>query len=221
MRPSSAPRAHRDPAFLVVKLGRIDESHVQPLNDLVRDIRRETDHDVPWFDPAGGGVRARALLLYEAPSAQATGSSGQRAKRGSGIISVDNDDKTAENSWHLYREARLDRNLIAAWNVVPWYVGTDTKIRGATDDDLQDAQPYLDRLIRLLPDLRVVLAVGNPARDGWLRYLRQPSSPLIPTLACPHPSGTNMNTRPHLRADVLEALRRVALAISDQPEQRA
>lgn len=216
MTPVSMPRAHRNPTFLAEKLARIDESHVGPLNGLVRDIKAEIGGEVPWFDPDSGGVHARALLLYEAPGARATGPSGPRGRAvGSGVISPDNNDATAENSWLLYQEANLARHLTVVWNIVPWYIGTPTAIRGANSDDVADAQPYLDRLIRLLPDLRVVVALGDNARDGWLRYLLREDAPLLPTLACPHPSPRVLQVRPAHRKLILAALNRVTLIVAD------
>lgn len=47
MTASDSARRHRNPDFLSAKLSRIDEPHVAPLNDFVRDIRAETGGEVP------------------------------------------------------------------------------------------------------------------------------------------------------------------------------
>lgn len=48
---------------------------------------------------------------------------------GSGFISCDNDDPTATNMWTLLNEAGIDRGSdYVAWNVVPWYIGTETGV---------------------------------------------------------------------------------------------
>lgn len=207
---SNRPRMHRDPDFLAAKHALMNEAHVRPLNALAHEIREETGGEVPLFDPAGGGIHSTALFLLEAPGARATGAAGPRAAlKGSGIISPDNNDQTAENSWHLYREASLDTSAVAIWNIVPWYVGSTTKIRAARRDDIAAAQPYLHRLMRLLPEVRVVLTIGDKARDGWLRYLLRQDSVLLPTLACPHPSPQVLNVHPDYRDLILSALRRV------------
>jgi len=208
------PRAHRDPAFLAAKLARIDERHIAPLNTLAQRIRQDTGGEVPWFDPDTGGIHARAVLLLEAPGARATGASGPRgAAHGSGIISPDNNDQTAENSWRLYQQAGLPRDRIAVWNIVPWYLGTVTKVRSANRDDVAAAQPYLNRFIGLLPDLRVVLTLGAAARDGWLRYLLTDDATLVPTLACPHPSPQVLNVNLQARVVILQALRKITRLI--------
>lgn len=207
---ASSPKAHGNPDFLAAKIARIDDPHVRPLNDLVRQWRTETGGEVPWFDPDSGGVHARALFLYEAPGARSTGPSGPRKQAaGSGIISPDNNDASAENSWLLYRDANLPRHHTVVWNIVPWYLGTTRRIRNPDADDLALAQPYLDRLLRVLPALRVVVAFGDKARDGWLRYLLRPDAALLPTLACPHPSPRVLRTRPQQQDLILAALNRV------------
>jgi uracil-DNA glycosylase len=104
--------------------------------------------------------------------------------------------------WHLLREAGVDRARdVITWNIVPWYIGDDRKIRPADSQDLLEARPYLEELIALLPHLEVVVLLGKHAQRGWQR-LRLP----VPSLATPHPSPTNLNTRPHSRAQVLATL---------------
>ena len=111
---------HRDRAFLAAKLAHVQDPHIAPLNDLASDIRAGTGMEVPLFDPASGGVHAKALLLLEAPGARATGATGPRAAAGgSGIISADNNDQTAANAWTLYRDAGLNVADLVIWNVVP------------------------------------------------------------------------------------------------------
>ncbi len=208
---SQAPRAHRDPVFLAAKVARLREPHVAPLNDLADRIGVETGMAVPAFDPDSAGINARSLFLFEAPGARSTAAAGPRAAaKGSGIISPDNNDGTAENMWRLHEAAGLARTSTLAWNIVPWYVGTDTKIRPVERDDLQAAAPYLAALIALLPDLRVVVTFGDKPRQGWFRYLLHDDAPLLPTLAVPHPSPLSLNPHPENRDLILRALRRVA-----------
>ncbi|MFE9649160.1 hypothetical protein ACFYO0_34600 [Streptomyces sp. NPDC006365] len=49
-------------------------------------------------------------------------------RSGSGIISIDNDDPTAQNCWTLPAEAVLPYRESVHWNVVPWYPGTADRI---------------------------------------------------------------------------------------------
>jgi hypothetical protein len=210
------PRAHADPAFLAAKIARLDEPHVKPLNDLVRAICKETGGEVPWFDPDTGGVDSRALLLHEAPGRRARARTGSRGSaNGSGIISLDNNDVSAANSWCLYQEAGLPRELVVPWNIVPWYLGSAVKIRAAKKDDVAEAQPYLAWLIALLPGLRIVVALGGAARDGWLRYLTSDDSCLLPTLACPHPGAQSINPNPQNRETIRRVFTKTAAMVRD------
>ena len=114
-------------------------------------------------DPDSGGVHATVLFLLENPGPQAS------AERGSGFISIDNNDGSAENFFRLHVEAELPRHRFVNWNVVPWYqAASATSTANATRTDVEDARPWLDRLIHLLPDLRLVITIGAAARDGWM-----------------------------------------------------
>jgi len=207
---SQAPRAHRDPAFLAAKLARLHEPHVAPLQDLADRIAAETGLAAPAFDPDSAGIHTRSLFLFEAPGARSTGTAGPRAAaKGSGIISPDNNDGSAENMWRLHEAAGLSRTSTLAWNIVPWYVGSDRKIRAVSPQDLEDSAQYLAMLIALLPELRLVVTFGDKPRRGWFRYLLHGDAPLLPTLAVPHPSPLSLNPHPENRDLILRALQRV------------
>lgn len=194
------PRSLRQPDLLAARLGRIDEPHVGPLNGWVRDLRRRLGATsiVPWFDPADGGVNAQILWLLEAPGPKAT-----TERRGSGIISCDNNDGTAENTWRLRTEAGVDRRLVVHWNVIPAYLGTDTKIRAWDPTDVASAGPLLVELLDQLPKLRCVILGGGAAQQAWADHA--PRGLQVEVIECPHPSPTNINTRPGNRELVLAA----------------
>lgn len=156
------------------------------------------DRDVPHFDPTQASVDARVLLLLEAP-----GRRGATVRRGSGFISPDNNDATAHNTWTLMKEAGLDRRYCLNWNVVPWYVGTDTKLSNPRSPELREAGPATRELLGLLLDLRVIVLLGDKAHAAWTALrIQQP-----PAFAAPHPSRQNLNSRPHYRPLILDALR--------------
>jgi uracil-DNA glycosylase len=57
----------------------------------------------------------------------------------------------------------MDRRRTVTWNVVPWYIGSGTKIRAATGTDLGAGRPALVRLLSLLPRLKAIVLLGRKA----------------------------------------------------------
>lgn len=139
---------------------------------------------MPWFDPADGGVDARILWLLEAPGPRST------EQCGSGIISCDNNDGAAENTWRTRREAGVDRRHVVHWNVIPYYIGDETKVRAWLQGDVAHAGPLLKELVDLLPHLRAVILGGKAAQEGWRGH--RPQGTTLRDFACPHPSVTNV-----------------------------
>ena len=157
---SNRPRMHKPGSgFLAAKVARLWEPHIAPVNHFVEQIRAErgTEH-VPYIDPDTGGVAAKVLLVLE--SAAIT------AALGSGMLSADNADATAENVWKAYAATTMPRTWALHWNAVPWYVGTSKKNAAVVTSQALEGQPYLIRLVDLLPDLRVVVAAGKWAQLG-------------------------------------------------------
>jgi hypothetical protein len=142
------PRAHRLPSVVRDKLARLDDEDMAQLSALARRIGARYG-DVPWVDPASGRIRTRVLCLVESP-----GPMSARTSRGSGIISVDNDDQTAANNFRALAEAGPPRHLAMNWNAVPWHLDA---VRRPTAAEIREAVPWLVELLRLLRDLRVVV----------------------------------------------------------------
>lgn len=210
--PTTAPRSLRDPVFLTARLKAVRTGpSVRPLNDWVADLRERLGQgeSVPWFDPASGGVEARSLFLLEAPGRTAGGSEGGLRRTGSGIISVDNNDPTAQNCWLLRREARLPYEHSLHWNIVPWYLGTADRITTAGRTEVQRAVPFLHEVISLLPKLEVVVPMGRSAQAGWAAYVAR-YAPAVRTLATWHPSPRGLASRPAARPEILRTMREVA-----------
>ncbi|MFT4470847.1 uracil-DNA glycosylase [Arthrobacter sulfonylureivorans] len=208
----NSPRAHRHRAEVDRKLALLDEPHVKDLNDWVRDLNRmRAGHQaaaeslVPWFDPSGGGIYARILFLLEAPGSRSS------ASRGSGLISIDNNDATAANCFTLAHEAGLPRQAFALWNIVPWYLPDGPRTQTTRLADVLEATQHLETVLGLFRQLDLVITFGAHARTGW-ELLRTRSSGIrsLDWQAVPHPSATNLNTRPENRAEILCAMRNAA-----------
>jgi Uracil DNA glycosylase superfamily len=198
--PAFEPKAHKDRREVERKLSLLDEPHIAPLTEFVRRLRAEHGPgSVPWFDPTEAGTEAPILLMFENPGRKAHGG------QGSGFISADNDDPTANNTWHIFREAGIDRQRdIVAWNIVPWYLGDDRKIGEVQDSDLDEARPALTELLGLLPRLRLVVLLGRKAQRGWKRAA--PEFP-VAVLQAPHTGDQSLNREPGRREEIVEALK--------------
>jgi len=184
------PKAHRrNPALLAVKRERLDEPHVARLGVLVREITdgRGRRGSVPFVDPDSGGDRSRVLMILESPGPMAD------AAGGSGFLSVDNDDETAANAWRTLCEVGLSRLDAMPWNVVPWYLGTaEQRVKKPTSADVGAGLVWIDRVIELMENLRVVLLLGAYARDAWPRT-RSARRADLRVVRGIHPSPTVIN----------------------------
>ncbi len=174
--------------------------HIAPLTTFVEELRAERgeDYQIPYFDPWDGGIAARILFLLEAPGAKAVVS---------GFISRNNPDETAKNFHELNFEAGIPREDTVTWNIVPWYIGSETRIRPAGKADIREGLPVLAHLLALLPRLRAVVLIGGKAHQAepHVRGL----CPEHGVFLSPHPSPLFVNHVPENRAKILVALQAV------------
>lgn len=198
-----APRGFRDPGFVAARLEMLESvDRVQPLREWAADLAARRDALVPWIDPAEAGADTRVLLVFEAPGPM-TNSGNQRP--GSGFISVDNNDQTAENTWRARSEAGLDDGVLC-WNIVPWYLGPAS--RKPTSAEVSDGAEELLSLMTLLPLLDTIVLAGRYAQAGWNRHLaRTLRRPAVRVIETWHPSPLALN-QPGKRAEYVAALAR-------------
>jgi uracil-DNA glycosylase len=178
---TSGPRANRDSGIIKTKLARLDEPHIVPISRLVDEIRALAGRDVPYVDPTLGGVDAEVLFLLETPA--------RAAALKITMLSPDNDDAPAANIWEFYRASGLPRERCVHWNAVPWFLGDDRGARRAERPEIESALPWLARLVDLLPRLRLVVTMGEIARQALALYLLREDARLVPWLAVAHPNG--------------------------------
>ena len=94
--------------------------HTAPLAAYVAALRRaHPGWEIPDFDPLDGGARADILFLLEKPGPM-TSLSG----KGSGFVSRNSDDPTAQAIFGFMQEAGLPRERTIRWNVIPGWNGT-------------------------------------------------------------------------------------------------
>jgi hypothetical protein len=178
-----------------------------PFRHWIEHLQRERGALIPHFDPADGGIDAEVLFLLEAPGPM---TNGENKRPGSGFISIDNDDATAQEVWNARSPAGLGSGTTLAWNIVPWYLGVaSVKPKVA---DLRDGACALVSLMELMPQLHTVVLAGRYAQRGWARYVEGNVQQNIRVIPAWHPSPLAMageGRRDQFRAAVVEAARNV------------
>ncbi len=193
-----APKTLASDTERAARTAMLSQPHVHGLAQFVQRMReaKGSEYGIPDFDPLDGGAGAQVLYLLEAPGRRAVAS---------GFISRNNPDETARNFFLLNAEAQIDRRQTVIWNAVPWYIGSETKIRAARRDDVREADAWLAELLTLLTQLRVVAFVGQKAlhAQGVVRRVR----PDVAVMSTPHPSPLFINRAPGNRDRIMVVLR--------------
>ena len=138
------------------------------------------------------------LFLLEAPGPKAAAS---------GFISRDNPDPSARNFRELLASAKIPREMSVLWNIIPWYIGSGTKIRAATGRDVQAGAEYLGPLLSLLPHLRAIVLVGRKSQRARYRIEQLTHVRIFETL---HPSNQVVTCWPEKRKTLERELFEVA-----------
>jgi hypothetical protein len=176
---TNAPRANANPLEVDRRMAALGLPYMRPLVKYVQALRRAyPSAEVPDFDPLGGGVEADILFLLEKPGPKTS-----RRGGGSGLISICNDDPSAEASWHFLKQAGIDVGRTAHWNTIPEWDGT----RAHSAADVNRGLAHLVPLIELLPRLQTIVTVGLKAnktapliRQCGLRHITSAHpSPLV------------------------------------------
>jgi hypothetical protein len=135
--------------------------HMAPITRFVAAIRdRDGRGWAPGIAPHHGGVDARVLSVLRDPG-PAT-----QVGVGSGLLSVENDDPTAERQADLFAEHGIRDRDVLPWNAYPWYINA-----APNAEQGRAGAEVLVELLRLLPRLEVVLLQGRDAERIWDRAL--------------------------------------------------
>lgn len=136
----------------------IREAHLEALSAYVDGLRHSyPDWEFPDFDPLDGGVQAEMLFLLEKPGPM---TSPAHKRRGSGFVSRDNNDMTAETVFRFMEAAGIDRRRTVLWNTIPGWNRTRAIAAGEVSSGIDE----LKRLLPLLPRLRTIVLVGKKAQ---------------------------------------------------------
>lgn len=144
------------------------------------------------------------LIVLEAPGPM---TNAFNALPGSGFISSDNDDATAENLWLARKDAGLIDGVLI-WNAVPWYLGP-TK-RKPLVAEKRTGGAILRDLMQMLPELHTVVPLGDHAKATWKRFARPGLGTAMRTIESYH-SGNQAMNQPGLRAHLHASLARAAV----------
>jgi hypothetical protein len=166
---------------------RLREPHIAALADFVVKLRgTRPNWEFPDFDPLDGGTNADILFLFEKPGPMTSA-----RRNGSGFISRDNDDPTAENIFDFMKKAKLSRNRTIIWNVIP---GWNRTRRITAAEHKAGVDSLVDDLIPLLPKLRTIVLVGKQAERAR-KYLNERRFQIFTSA---HPSPIVEASRPDI-----------------------
>ena len=201
------PKILADDEIRQARLAQLDEPHMRPLTQFVSRLREDMGEDaaIPNFDPWDGGINAEVLFLLEAP--------GPRA-RNSAFVSMNNPDETAKNFFLACQTTGIERKRIVIWNIVPWYIGSDTRIRAANASDIKQGIRSLADLLSLLPKLRAIVLVGKKAQRAE-KHLAT-IAPELKLFTSPHPSPMFVNNKPGNRDVLIARLQPVQKLLASQ-----
>lgn len=161
-------RRMREPDFVAEMEAGVFASHIGPVNDLVRELRAERpDLSMPFIAPHYDATSARVLSLLSNPGPKADG------QFGSGFLSVENDDSTAERLGALYSTVGLGHAHVLPWNAFPWFVH-DQYPNGLPLHQIASCQDALRRLLQAAPRIRSIVAHGGDAHRAVRMFARNP-----------------------------------------------
>jgi hypothetical protein len=202
---ADAPRTLRSLEAATARRLMLAEPHMTALAGYVDRLRAtHPDWEFQDFDPLDGGVDARILFLLEKPGPR-TSPTGK--KIGSGFISMNNDDPTADAIFGFMMSAGIPRKQTVLWNVIPGWNGTIKIGRREVRDGIE----ALMELLPLLPKLCAVVLVGRRAQRA-LPFI-QAEAPKLRMFTSAHPSPQvnrfnpdQWQAIPHQWASVSESL---------------
>jgi len=113
----------------------------------------------------------------------------------------------------LLDAAGLPRTTTLLWNIVPWYVGSEEKIRAVKKSDITTAIPFLKELINFLPNLKAIVLVGRKAQNAKSQIIQLTSARLFESH---HPSQQVMNRWPERRVEMLDTFKSLAAFLKNE-----
>lgn len=201
-------RGMRDDAYRDDQLAHRYTGRVAAINRFIDELGAENNAGhPPYIPPICGGVDALALSISRDPGPRAGGI------KGSGFLSIENDDPSAERMGQFLREAGIDYGQVVPWNAYPWYINSDPTV-----EQLSAGVEPLRDLIGLMPRLRVVILHGTAAAKGWKLFLREHHDLVerrgVVWLATYHTSRQALQTPDRVERELREASIRNAFVLA-------
>jgi hypothetical protein len=196
----NAPFSLMDPGEQRRRLAMLNLPHMAPLTRYIGETKQveSTERFIPNFDPCDGGIYAKSLFLLDSPD---------QATVASGFVSRNNMDYASKNLCVLLKRAGIDRCNTLIWNLTPWMLADN-------EEPITDrAFLSLERLIKLLSQLRVVILIGDQVRSSGLKVKRITKTQIIPTR---YPFIGTFNMRDDAKEDVLKTFLRAAEILDNQ-----
>jgi len=168
----------------------------QILENYRLDLERRCGNSVPKFDPKSGSSSAIVLALFQDP-----GDSGAEV---SGLVSIDNDDPTANRTKKMVEDYGIEREVVLFWNFYASYNLELSRKKPKIEDKKYWAQ-HLELLVDECKRLKLIICHGKLARDG-MSYFNNKRN--IPIISAPHPSRRGM-TQPNAKENLKGAWKNV------------
>jgi len=214
------PRHRRmaDPSFRRQQWEDRYAPHVEPINRLVDRLREERGDRIPYMAPHYGGTEAEVLFIFQDP-----GPGTDDSRDGSGFLSCENDDPSAQLLAECMEAAGLSPSRVVAWNAYPWALPPGQS--SPSSNDLTEGLDPLQQLLEALPKLKVVAPMGKVAHEAWKRFRKRYPKlgyryKVLPGL---HTSGRGItNGGQHTKAEgvtkVVDLMREAAAFVGEHAE---
>lgn len=191
----------KNPDILEQKCNALYSPHIAPLTRLVQNYHKK-GVDMPWMDPADGGVQARMLILLQSPA---------RSELTPRFVSLDNPCPSQQNLHRFLKQTGIKRKDIILWNTIPWLTPFGKKI-SPTRDNIRKGVGIIKSLMPLLKNLTVVVLAGSTALQTRPFFERE--YPHVTLLTMPHPSPLSLCRAPSVAEAIRVTLHQAFLLIT-------
>jgi hypothetical protein len=153
-----------DVSFRDAQLAQVFDPRVRVVNELCDALSLEKPGvAVPYVAPHYNAANATILSLSSNPGPRAGGVGG------SGFLSRENDDPTAERMSQIFATVGLSDEHVLPWNAYPWYVH-QAYPNGLPAGLLNEGLDPLKRLLELHPQIRTIVAHGGDAKRAMRQF---------------------------------------------------